>query len=183
MEMLWAVAFTAISLGGIANGKLGPPGGPLKLPRDSFDSFKAMSQFEYLVAISDSNNDTVFECLAAKRTNIDQEAKTATYTFLLPTAGMELSFHIKPGDEPATGILTSNVDPSPREGIIYYTDYQNCVVANLEIHGDGNQCTLWARLEVKDNVPQVCIDHFVDVCGVTVPAHSRDLCPDGEGDY
>ncbi|KAL1484803.1 hypothetical protein MTO96_032395 [Rhipicephalus appendiculatus] len=60
--------------------------------------------------------------------------------------------------------------------MIYYSDYVNCVVADLELQGDGHQCTLWTRPRFKNNVPQNCIDQFVDVCGVVVPEHSRDLC-------
>ncbi|KAL1486402.1 hypothetical protein MTO96_046981 [Rhipicephalus appendiculatus] len=37
--------------------------------------------------------------------------------------------------------------------------------------------------ELKDAVPQNCIDYFVDLCDAPVPEHSRDLCVDGEGDY
>ncbi|KAK8770465.1 hypothetical protein V5799_013070 [Amblyomma americanum] len=67
------------------------------------------------------------------------------------------------------------------EAVIYYTNYENCVVGDVDYH--GHQCSLWVKREVKDAVPQDCIDHFVDTCGVIVPPHSRDLCSDGEGDY
>ncbi|KAL1474565.1 hypothetical protein MTO96_037874 [Rhipicephalus appendiculatus] len=77
--------------------------------------------------------------------------------------------------------FTVGEDSTPLEGIIYYTDEKSCAVADLEY--DGHVCLLWARREVKDSVPQECIDHFEDVCGVTVNQHSRDLCVDGEGDY
>ncbi|KAK8758300.1 hypothetical protein V5799_004069 [Amblyomma americanum] len=203
MAELRAVALILISLAGVTISKLGPPGGPLKLLREPVDSFKwsiicntedveitgiccalqIWYTFDSAVAISDSDNDTIFECLTAKKTDINLESKTANFTFLMPTAGKEISIHVKPGDEPSTLILTSDDDPTPREGVNYYTDYHDCVVANLELEKDKNQCILWARREVKDNVPQDCIDHFVDICGVIVPAHSRDLCPDGEGDY
>ncbi|KAL1468137.1 hypothetical protein MTO96_025645 [Rhipicephalus appendiculatus] len=132
-------------------GKLGAPGGPQKLPNDAPDTFKIFESFRFAVSISDSDNDTVFECLQANRTAINPEEKTATY------------------------------NPTPREGIFYYTDYVNCDVVDIEFR--GHQCILWAKRSVKDNVPQNCIDHFVDICGVVVPEHSRDLCPDGEGDY
>ncbi|XP_077486167.1 uncharacterized protein LOC144097295 [Amblyomma americanum] len=183
MAELRAVALILISLAGVTISKLGPPGGPLKLLREPVDSFKIWYTFDSAVAISDSDNDTIFECLTAKKTDINLESKTANFTFFMPTAGKEISIHVKPGDEPSHLILTSDDDPTPREGVNYYTDYHDCVVANLELEKDKNQCILWARREVKDNVPQDCIDHFVDICGVIVPAHSRDLCPDGEGDY
>ncbi|XP_077485613.1 uncharacterized protein LOC144096656 isoform X2 [Amblyomma americanum] len=135
-------------------GKLGAPGGPRKLHFDAPDSFKVFDTFKFAVAISDSDNDTIFECMSANRTAIDPVEKTATYVFMFPNTGQEIPFHVKAGDIPGT--ITFTVD---------------------------GECALWARRSVKDNVPQNCIDHFVDICGVIVPEHSRDLCRDGEGDY
>lgn len=154
----------------------------MKLHRDSPDGFRTMEQFAYAVAISDSDNDTIFECLAAKRLGIDPETHTGTYEFSLPSSGRTLLFYVRPGDSPGTMTMTSDIDSNPKEGIIYYTDYKDCVVADLELEGEGHQCTLWTRARVKNNVPQNCIDQFVDVCGVVVPAHSRDLCADADDD-
>ncbi|XP_077485612.1 uncharacterized protein LOC144096656 isoform X1 [Amblyomma americanum] len=162
-------------------GKLGAPGGPRKLHFDAPDSFKVFDTFKFAVAISDSDNDTIFECMSANRTAIDPVEKTATYVFMFPNTGQEIPFHVKAGDIPGTITFTVDGDPTVRDGIVYYTDYENCDVADLDYH--GHQCALWARRSVKDNVPQNCIDHFVDICGVIVPEHSRDLCRDGEGDY
>ncbi|XP_077489020.1 uncharacterized protein LOC144099523 [Amblyomma americanum] len=162
-------------------GKLGAPGGPQKLHHDVADTVKAFSSFEYTVAISNSDNDTSLECLYATRTDVDLDAKTATYAWFFPRNGTPVHFHDRSGDQPGTMIFTVEDDPAEHEGVIYYTDYVNCVIADMEYH--GHQCTLWAQRAVKDNVPQECIDQFVDTCGVTVPQHSRDLCVDGEGDY
>ncbi|XP_075726866.1 uncharacterized protein LOC119178419 [Rhipicephalus microplus] len=175
-----AFGFVLICLAGSAICKLGSPGGPMKLPRDSPDGFLTMEKFKHAVAISDSDNDTIFECLSTKRLGIDPQTLTGTYEFLLPSSGHVLLFYVRPGDTPGTITLTSDLDPNPKEGIIYYTDYKDCVVADLELQGDGHQCTLWTRARVKNNIPQDCIDQFVDVCGVVVPAHSRDLCADAD---
>ncbi|KAH6943043.1 hypothetical protein HPB50_014224 [Hyalomma asiaticum] len=59
--------------------KLGPPGGPQKLAHGVPDTFEAFASFPYSVAISDSDNDTMFECVVAKRTEIDPVARTATF--------------------------------------------------------------------------------------------------------
>ncbi|XP_077485153.1 uncharacterized protein LOC144095246 [Amblyomma americanum] len=136
-----ALSLLVVCTSTIVLAKLGSPGGPQKLHRDVADSFKVISSYPYSVAISDSDNDGTLECLAANRTAIDEEAQTATMTWILP----ETEF-------------------SPK----YESSFK---------------CILWTRREVKDSVPQVCIDHFVDTCGVAVPEHSRDLCIDGEGDY
>ncbi|XP_054922349.1 uncharacterized protein [Dermacentor andersoni] len=163
--------------------KLGTPPGPMKLQREPVDVFQAMEEFPFIVAISDWDNDTVFECLASKQLAINPDTHSATYVYILPLSGQKLVFDITPGDSPGTLTLTSTEDPEPRYGMVYYADYDSCVVANLDLQGEQNLCTLWTRLQFKDNVPQHCIDQFVDVCGVIAPAHSRDLCPDGEGDY
>ncbi|XP_049527877.1 uncharacterized protein LOC125947359 [Dermacentor silvarum] len=166
-------------------GKLGPPGGPQHLHHDAIDAFKIIENFQFTVAITDSDNDTIFECVAGNRTEIDPEAKTATFVWLFQetenSPREDIPFYVKVADEPETITFTVDDDPTIREGRYYYTDYETCVVLDMEYH--GHQCILWTKLKVKDAVPQHCIDHFVDACGVIVPQHSRDLCPDGEGDY
>ncbi|XP_070395666.1 uncharacterized protein [Dermacentor albipictus] len=141
-----------------------------------------MEKFENVVAISDSDNDTIFECLAAHRTDIDVEAQAATYMFDFFSSGLHIPFRISRGETLGTVTFTVGMDLTPLEGTVYFTDFENCVVVNAEYY-TRDQCILWTRREFKDNVPQDCIDHFVDTCGVIVPEHSRDLCPDGEGDY
>ncbi|XP_077538892.1 uncharacterized protein LOC144151653 [Haemaphysalis longicornis] len=159
-------------------GKLGNPPGPKKLDHDVTDSFQIWEIFETPVAITDADNDTVFECAAAWRTAIDPEAKTATYSM---DFGGRMEFLVHPGEAPATYVITVVGEPETYEARYYYTDYENCVVTDLDFH--GYVCMLWTTRAVKDNVPQQCIDQFVDTCGVIAPKHSRDLCPDGEGDY
>ncbi|XP_077490643.1 uncharacterized protein LOC144101383 [Amblyomma americanum] len=165
-------------------GKLGPPGGPQKLHYHVADIFKVFESWPASVAISDSDNDTMFECLAAKRTEIDPVAKTATYLWVLPETDhsprQEVRFYVRPGARPGTMDMTVNDDPTPREGVVYYLDEQ-CVIMDLEYH--GHQCLLWIKKKFKDSVPQVCMDQFADTCGVNVPEHSRVLCIDTEGDY
>ncbi|KAL1444305.1 hypothetical protein MTO96_045590 [Rhipicephalus appendiculatus] len=61
--------------------KLGSPGGPRKMMYDVPDVFEVFSSFPYSVAISDSDNDTMFECVVANRTQIDPESRTATFVW------------------------------------------------------------------------------------------------------
>ncbi|XP_077490647.1 uncharacterized protein LOC144101388 [Amblyomma americanum] len=184
MHSLLAPAVVVLCTAPGVLGKLGAPGGPQKLPREVPDSFKVISDFPYSVAISDSDNDTMFECLAANRTDIDYEAQTATFVWTLQETDhspkQEVPFYVRPGETPGTMDMVVGDDPTHVEGIFYFEN-EDCVVMDLEYK--GHQCILWTRLELKDSVPQACIDHFVDTCGVVPPPHSRDLCPDGEGDY
>ncbi|KAL1484274.1 hypothetical protein MTO96_032669 [Rhipicephalus appendiculatus] len=93
----------------------------------------------------------------------------------------ETAIHLRLGDTPGTYAATIDDDPTEKEAIVYYTDYENCVVTSVEF--SDQFCALWTRRSVKDAVPQNCIDYFVDICDAPVPEHSRDLCVDGEGDY
>nr|XP_037287061.1 uncharacterized protein LOC119180031 [Rhipicephalus microplus] len=183
MGTAYAAAFF-VALYGIVSAKLGPPGGPMKLAYEVADSYEAFSNFPYSVAISDSDNDTMFECVVANRTEIDPESRTATFVWHFPETDHSpeqyIPFHGKAGSSPGTMEVTVGDDPTVRDGIFYYST-KDCVVMDLEYR--GHQCLLWTKWIYKDSVPQDCIDHFVDACGAVPPAHSRDLCPDGEGDY
>ncbi|KAK8777240.1 hypothetical protein V5799_029416 [Amblyomma americanum] len=151
----------------------------VKVPVEVFENYP------FTVAISDSDHDGILECMAGNRTEIDPATQTATFVWLFQgtdhSPKREIPFYVKVGDEPGTLTFTVDDDPTPREGRYYYTDYETCVVLDMEYN--GHQCVLWVKLSMKDNVPQDCIDHFVDTCDVDVPPHSRDLCIDGEGDY
>ncbi|KAL1442696.1 hypothetical protein MTO96_030669 [Rhipicephalus appendiculatus] len=46
---------------------------PQAVADDVPDAFKVFGLFPHIVAISDVDNDTVFECLSAKRTEYDPE--------------------------------------------------------------------------------------------------------------
>ncbi|KAL1480205.1 hypothetical protein MTO96_051232 [Rhipicephalus appendiculatus] len=110
------------------------------------------------MAIADSDNDTVFDCLAANRTGIDYEKQVSTYVWTFQGADgsskREVWFTVMPGPTPGT--------------LNFFME---------------NECLLWVRRRLKDTVPQVCIDNFVDTCGVVIKPGRRDLCDDGEGDY
>ncbi|XP_075750497.1 uncharacterized protein LOC142817353 isoform X2 [Rhipicephalus microplus] len=130
------------------------PGGPQKLPRMTADTYKVFASFPYAVGISFAPNTTKFSCLSAKQLEIDSKEKTTTYLWNFPSLGLEIPFKVKTAEKPGTMRFTV-----------------------------GEVCLLCARREVKDSVPQRCIDYYEDTCGVTAQQHSRDLCWDGEGDY
>uniref|UniRef100_A0A131YL81 Lipocalin n=1 Tax=Rhipicephalus appendiculatus TaxID=34631 RepID=A0A131YL81_RHIAP len=160
-------------------GELGPPGGPMKLDRKVYDAagvIKMISTFNYLVFISDSENNTVFECTSAKRLYVDPEALSATYLWMFPITGREVLLRIHDGGPPGIVQFEMYKDDLPREAIVYYTNYENCAIIQADIHGE--QCILWTNDKVEKAVPRDCVDYFVDSCGVIAPAHSRDLCPD-----
>uniref|UniRef100_A0A6M2D9A3 Putative lipocalin-5 1 n=1 Tax=Rhipicephalus microplus TaxID=6941 RepID=A0A6M2D9A3_RHIMP len=130
MEKHVLFGFFALCLASTVICKLGAPGGPMKLHRDSPDGFKTMEKFEHALAISDSDNDTVFECMTSTRVDINPETMTATYAISLPKPGNVLLFQITPGSSPGWLMFKSDLDPNTKDGVIYYTDYENCVVAD-----------------------------------------------------
>uniref|UniRef100_A0A6M2CY27 Putative lipocalin-5 1 n=1 Tax=Rhipicephalus microplus TaxID=6941 RepID=A0A6M2CY27_RHIMP len=164
--------------------KLGAPGGPQKLTYQEPDAFQVITQYEEAVAISDSDNDTIFDCLASHRMAVNYEARTATYAWNFKEVNgpprPEMLLKMTQGPTPGTIHMIVGNDPSVRECKLYYAD-ENCVVADMEYN--GHQCILWIRRRLKDTVPQVCKEEFVDTCGVVIAPHRRDLCDDGEGDY
>ncbi|XP_077538976.1 uncharacterized protein LOC144151730 [Haemaphysalis longicornis] len=180
-----AVVIFTLSLTTETFSKLGAPGGPLQLERQDVDTFKVFTNFQFPVVISDANNDKIFECVKANRTEIDPEARTATYVWMFAETEKgpkhDIPFRVKVADAPNTQTFTLGDDPTHKEGIIYYTDYETCVVLDMEYQ--GHHCALWVTLAYKDDAPKECIEHFEDTCGVAVEPHRRDLCEDGEGDY
>ncbi|KAH6942288.1 hypothetical protein HPB50_003167 [Hyalomma asiaticum] len=76
------LALAALCTAAVVEAKLGAPGGPRKLHNDVPDSFEVMAAFPLAVSISDADNDTIFDCMIANRTQIDYEAKKATFVVI-----------------------------------------------------------------------------------------------------
>uniref|UniRef100_L7LTH2 Putative group ii salivary lipocalin n=1 Tax=Rhipicephalus pulchellus TaxID=72859 RepID=L7LTH2_RHIPC len=149
------------------------------------DAFQVFGRFPHIVAISDVDNDTIFECLTAKRTEYDPEAKTVTYVAMFKGhhggKKKSVAFHLSKGPSPNIVEFTEDEHPDHRESAeICYTDYETCYIVRFLYF--GQQCFLYVPKGLEDNVPRHCIDHFADICGVVVPTYSRDLCPDDEDD-
>ncbi|XP_077539980.1 uncharacterized protein LOC144152557 [Haemaphysalis longicornis] len=157
---------------------------PAKQSRDVPDSFKVMEIFKSIVSITSRKHGTPFECLRAYQTSINPDTRRSEYVWMLQAPGdptaQEVHFHELAGDGGKV-FLTVEDDPEIITGTILYTDNEYCFIEDVDF--EGYDCILWSQTEVKDSAPQHCIDKFVELCGVEVSAHSRDLCPDGEGDY
>ncbi|XP_077538658.1 uncharacterized protein LOC144151478 [Haemaphysalis longicornis] len=167
-----AIFFTSRSDGG---------SGPNKLERDVPDAFETFGVFPYALAISDNDNDTIFECLTARRRDFDPEAKTVTYDWSLSTGpGQErelVSLHHTAGVTPDAAPFTINDDDTAFIAYVRYSDYKDCAVTEVPLR-NVDQCTLWVSEEYKDLVPTHCLRQFHDICGVAVPVRDSDLCPD-----
>ncbi|XP_077539598.1 uncharacterized protein LOC144152234 [Haemaphysalis longicornis] len=158
--------------------------GPNDTIQDVPDSFKILETFKNVVSIANPNNGPVLECLKAYQTFFDPDTGSADYIWVHQTpedpTTQQTLLHLKPEDGGRVS-RTVGDDPTVFHGTYLYTDNTNCVIENPDL--GKYRCLMWATSEVKDSVPQHCIDKFVELCGFEVPQYSRDLCPDGEGDY
>ncbi|KAL1445118.1 hypothetical protein MTO96_029338 [Rhipicephalus appendiculatus] len=165
----FTLALSVLCTRSVVLAKLGSPGGPRKLHYDVPDSFQVLTQFKDVAAISDSDNDTIFDCLVSHRTNIDYETQRATYVWTIKggdgSSKTDVVQQLMPGPTPGTLDMIMGDDPTVKEAILYYTD-DKCCVADIEYN--GHLCILWVQQSLKDTVPQVCIDQFVDTCGVVI---------------
>uniref|UniRef100_A0A131YG24 Lipocalin n=1 Tax=Rhipicephalus appendiculatus TaxID=34631 RepID=A0A131YG24_RHIAP len=180
MARTFLLALISLSWTVIVLAKLGPPGGPQKLTHDTADAVKVFQSFPYVVSVTDSDNDTIFECMEANRTEFDPVAKTATFVWILRAPGspdrVEVPLPQKAGQEPGTVEFLDPIDQTPREAKIYYTDYETCAILDFEVY--GHQCALWVRRDVTNSLSKECIDQFEDTCGVVVPENRRIHCGD-----
>ncbi|KAL3208044.1 hypothetical protein MRX96_039306 [Rhipicephalus microplus] len=147
------------------------------------DTYKVFASFPYAVGIFFAPNTTKFSCLSAKQLEIDSKEKTTTYLWNFPSLGLEIPFKVKTAEKPGTMRFSVGEDLTQREGILYYTDYKDCAIADLEYDGH-------ALLIYSETHPPNCKPVVSDFGKGCLPkrdhagkCHSRDLCWDGEGDY
>ncbi|KAL3209135.1 hypothetical protein MRX96_052408 [Rhipicephalus microplus] len=55
---------------------------PHKLERNVTDTFELFDKFPYVVLVYSSGEDPEFQCLTNKRTELDMQAKKATYVWM-----------------------------------------------------------------------------------------------------
>ncbi|KAL1485736.1 hypothetical protein MTO96_047237, partial [Rhipicephalus appendiculatus] len=114
--------------------------GTAQQTNDVPDSFKIFETFPFAVAISDADNDTVYECLTTRRMWIEPEEKKGEYVSFLQgnhdNRKRTLSFYVFEGTSPDAFLFTVGSDEAlSSEGKFYYTDYENCAVMDLPYNG------------------------------------------------
>ncbi|KAH6929974.1 hypothetical protein HPB50_007726 [Hyalomma asiaticum] len=88
----------------------------------------------------------------------------------------DIPFYLKAEHNSPRFTYTLDDDKTIKKGVYYYTDYENCLVKDLEYH--GHQCVLWVKKELKNAVPQICLDYYADICGAGVFEYNEDFCKD-----
>lgn len=178
--------FVVLLMGTVTPTPSSARGGPRKLQRPTPDAFEMFARFPHVVAISDWNDDSFFECLSGKRIYFNSAAKEATYIFMYKghrgAERINVAYHLSqaPSPDDIYFYLDDDVDHKDK-ATLHYTDYTTCYVIEVAYHGD--QCMLFVAKEAADNVTQDCIEQYEDICGVSVSLYGRDLCPDDEEDY
>ncbi|KAH6927508.1 hypothetical protein HPB50_004919 [Hyalomma asiaticum] len=148
------------------------------------DAFEIYRHLGDVFAVSDVNDDGVFECTEAVLTDYQTEPKTATYLFLFKgphgTQKKNVSFHVSPSTSPdKITIYMDNNTEEKYEAQYLYTDYDTCTVVKGP-YGGGNRCILLVARDKADDVPESCMTNFGEKCGVSVSLYNKDLCPDDE---
>ncbi|XP_065286089.1 uncharacterized protein [Dermacentor albipictus] len=129
----------------------------------------------------DANNDSILECLSARRVDIDPRKKTATYIWSLAgddgKGRKKVPFYFMAGDSPDVTLYTVESKNSPVESArTLYTDYKNCAIA--EFSHFGEQCTLWVAYDLRDSIPTACVEQYSDICGEAVSVTDIKACQD-----
>ncbi|KAL1445220.1 hypothetical protein MTO96_029282 [Rhipicephalus appendiculatus] len=124
--------------------------------------------YDKAIAVMDIDNDTILDCLWARRENYDPEHKSVVFVWSTAVT-MEVEDTVK---------YTVDIDGGEKSGVARYpyTDYESCTI--MEVSNFGDECTLWVTDRVKDAVPEHCMIQFADICGNGVSLHDADKCLD-----
>nr|XP_054922284.1 uncharacterized protein LOC126522265 [Dermacentor andersoni] len=131
------------------------------------------------LALGDSNNDGVFECLTAERTELNTDKNEATFILTFKgqhgTKAKVVPFHLVAGPTPDTFIYTPEDDPSYSETTkVVYTNFKNCAVAQGKYY--EQRCILYISKDVANDVPPECRKNFEEICGVASSSNWNDVC-------
>lgn len=182
MGAIWFFAVTAVGLLSILESTKANGASEI-LRRDLPDAFEIYLHLDDVLAISDADNDGVFECTAAIRTDYQTEPRMATYMFLFKghhgTEKKNVSLHITPGATPdKITFYLDNHTEQKFEAQYFYTDYKTCTIVKGPYEGD--RCLLLVSRDMAEDVPEHCVANFADICGVAANLYSKELCPDDE---
>ncbi|XP_077491729.1 uncharacterized protein LOC144102299 [Amblyomma americanum] len=143
------------------------------------DAFHVFESFPFALAIFDADLDGDLDCVSAKRTQYDKDARTATYVWMLKgNSPKNVTYHIKRGPTFDTSTYTIDDDYEHEYNAhFYFSDYKSCVIFGMP-YKDREECTLFVSRDVKDNVPKICEEKFVENCDLKVIAYDKDTCGD-----
>ncbi|XP_065282267.1 uncharacterized protein [Dermacentor albipictus] len=143
----------------------------------SASAFTVFEKFRFALAIFDEDQDGDLDCVSTVRTQFDKSIPSATYVWMFKGNNpRNVTFHIKPGPTFDTSTYTMDDDYEHEyNAYFYYSDYENCVIFGMP-HLDRDECMLWVTKRVKDEVPQICTDKYIENCDMQVMAYDKDSC-------
>uniref|UniRef100_A0A023G983 Putative lipocalin-5 1 n=1 Tax=Amblyomma triste TaxID=251400 RepID=A0A023G983_AMBTT len=149
-----------------------------QLPHETIDMRKVFDNFLHAIAIIDIDKDGDLDCLSTVRTDFDSSVPRATYVWILPGVnGREprnITFEVLPKETPDHFYFTDkDGDGSPENGFFIYSDYKDCALVYLY---ERQECMMWSSREMKENVPQACMDQFEDNCEGAYKSYDEDTC-------
>nr|XP_037275308.1 uncharacterized protein LOC119167947 [Rhipicephalus microplus] len=159
-------------------------GGFLPGRPEPVDLVRVVQAFPQFVNVFTSTNDTVMLCTTATRSYVDLEQKKGSYVWELKghggTAKRNLTVNWQEGDSPDRPTYYIDNDPTHHHvGHCLYTDYDACLVLKMFVlHYD--QCMLWVKPEVVDEIPRHCRQNYERYCHVRQAMYNRELCEDNQ---
>uniref|UniRef100_A0A023G9C4 Putative lipocalin-5 1 n=1 Tax=Amblyomma triste TaxID=251400 RepID=A0A023G9C4_AMBTT len=154
--------------------------GPHEQQREIPSIAEVVALFRDSIALMDIDNDSILDCLTARRIQYDPDVWSATYLWNVAASnGERLHFpvYLTAADTPDNFNISTSIKPGQFFiGHTYYFDGESCVVISMPHL--GNQCTLWVTKERKDSIPDECMEQFEKNCGNGNNLHDRDTCKD-----
>uniref|UniRef100_G3MQ60 Lipocalin/cytosolic fatty-acid binding domain-containing protein n=1 Tax=Amblyomma maculatum TaxID=34609 RepID=G3MQ60_AMBMU len=126
--------------------------GPYEQQREIPSFAEVVALFRDSIALMDIDNDSILDCLTARRIQYDPDVWSATYLWNVAASnGERLHFpvYITAADTPDKFIISTSI-----------------------------KCTLWVTKERKDTIPHECMEQFEKNCGNGYNLHDRDTCKD-----
>ncbi|XP_075535403.1 uncharacterized protein LOC142570994 [Dermacentor variabilis] len=136
--------------------------------------------FPHAVAVFDADEDGDLDCVVVVRQHLDQNSKTASYLWLVPSLnGRPPENHtnyFKEGSTPDKPVfVTDDGADGEKTANFVYTNYENCVVVDIGFK-EKQSCGLWVTSNAVHSFPQECVDHFEDNCDMTVSVFDEESC-------
>ncbi|XP_065282495.1 uncharacterized protein [Dermacentor albipictus] len=147
---------------------------------DSSKIYKVFENFENIVAIFDIDKDGDLDCLTAVRTDYNRGARSTKYVWILKGLhghqSRNVTYLVLAGPERGEFMFKNLDDDGPfQKGSYDYSDYKNCIVMRIP-YNSGEECVLWVTEEVKNNIPQNCMDYYEDSCDNAKLAYDKESC-------
>ncbi|KAL1418924.1 hypothetical protein MTO96_005465 [Rhipicephalus appendiculatus] len=116
----------------------------------------------------------------ANRTYLDLEQKKASYVWELKgdgsSAKRNITVYWQEGEAPDLPSYYIDYDPTHSHiAHAFYTDYSTCVVMKMSFLGH-DQCMLWVKPDVVDDIPRHCRHNYKRHCQVRYPTYDKELC-------